>query len=143
MAQILLEEAHEQLNPMVSDWVFGGSAAAKKALLSEWEALPSPQKEAVAAQVRKLVPARLTVYRSVRHEGDLPLRGGASVTDDLKSRGRAYNTHAFEVAPNDIMLHYKMQESWLSSKAYAHEREIILRPDAKPRHLGPVTQASL
>jgi len=131
-----LDQAHERLNEHVSDWVFRNDGSAKKRLMAEWKKLPPKQRTALERQVKSVVPSSLMVYRSMRPGDDPSRMGGASVTDDPSTR--TGDVHAFEITPKDVMLHYRMKGSWLSSKSYAHEREIILRPDASPKYVGPV-----
>jgi hypothetical protein len=130
-------DAHAELNPHVSDWVFSGNKAAKKALFRAYEGLDDNEKDALDHEVRGVMPSSLTVYRSVRPGQPLD-RGGSSVTDDLSTR--TGEVHAWRITPADVLLHYGQKESWLASKAYGHEREIILKPNAKPKYLGPVEQ---
>lgn len=131
-----LRAAHEDLNPHVSAWVFGNDRHAKTALIATYKGLDARKRAALEAEVRTYVPAPVTVYRSVRPGQALDDMGGRSVSDLRK--GRTGNVHAWEITADDVMLHYKQPESWLASKTYAHEHEIILRPDAQPRYLGPV-----
>ena len=130
-------DAHAELNPHVSDWVFSGNKAAKEALFRAYEGLDDNEKDALDHEVRGVMPSSLTVYRSVRPGQPLD-RGGSSVTDDLSTR--TGEVHAWRITPADVLLHYGQKESWLASKAYGHEREIILKPNAKPKYLGPVEQ---
>lgn len=132
--QNLRMRAHSELNPHVSTWVFYNDPSAKRELMRVWAELPDAAREALANEVRELVPGKIVVYRTLREADSVDALGGSSVTDSRQSRGNG-NVHAFEIRPDDILLHYGMSESWLSSKAYAHEREIILRPDARPVHL--------
>lgn len=132
----LLVAAHETLNPFVSDWVFSGNKAAKDGLLRAYRDLNPRLKAQLAEEIRTLVHGKIVVYRSVRPGQPIDQMGGMSVTDKLSTR--TGDVHSWEIDPDDIMLHYKQQDSWLSSRAYAHEQEIILRPDARPKYLGPV-----
>lgn len=134
-----LADAHEELNPYVSDWVFSGRGDAKTALIDAYNGLSNQQKSALAEEIRSVMPPTLTVYRSVR-----PTRssmGGVSVTDDVDTRS-GDQIHAWEITPDDVILHHKQKDSWLGNKTYAHEREIILKPNATPRYIGEMTPAS-
>jgi hypothetical protein len=128
--------AHETLNPFVGPWVFNNDGAAKRQLMSAYQELPERSKAALAFEVDQAMSGPTVVYRWLK-EGDDPMKmGGASVTDDPTSLGYGSNVHAFRVSPDDVMLHYKQEDSWLHSKRYGHERELILKPDARPQHLG-------
>ena len=131
-----LPAAHRELNPFVGPWVFNNDGGAKRQLMAAYEGLPDRQKAALAFEVSQAMSGPTVVYRWLK-EGDNPSKmGGASATDDPKALGYGSNTHAFKVSPDDVMLHYKQRDSWLSSKRYGHEHELILKPDARPQHLG-------
>lgn len=136
MDQILLDEVHESLNPYVSSWVFGGSRAAKIALLDAYKDLSDREKSLLLKEIRALMPSRMLVYRSVRPGQPLGRTGGISVSDDPATR--TGDVHVFSITPEDVLLHYGQKSSWLSSNAYRHEREIILKPDARPKYIGPL-----
>lgn len=127
--------AHDKLNEHAGDWVFRGNAESKKKLIETYEALPQRQRDMLAIEVKRAMPGKVTVYRSMRPGQSLDAMGGMSVSDERKGR-TGNEVHKWEISPDDVMLHYKQAASWLGSKQYAHEHEIILKPDAKPRYLG-------
>lgn len=128
--------AHRALNPFVGPWVFHNDGGAKRKLMAAYLALNARRKAALESEVARAMSGPTIVYRWLR-EGDSPTKmGGASVTEDPAAFGFGANVHAFKVTPKDVMLHYGQQDSWLSSKRYGHEKEMILKPDATPQHLG-------
>lgn len=114
----------------------GGNRAAKIALLDAYRNLSDREKYLLLKEICALMPSRLLVYRSVRPGQPLGRTGGVSVSDDPATR--TGNVHVFSITPEDVLLHYGQKSSWLSSNAYRHERETILKPDAKPKYIGPL-----
>jgi DNA topoisomerase IB len=137
---ILAEEAHDELNPFVSDWVFRNDGKAKTKLFEHYRNLPKANKQALDAEMKYVVNKLhgsdyVTVYRSMR-PGDNSL-GGMSVSTDRTTRS-GNDVRAFKVHHSDILLHWGQEESWLSSKTFKHEKELILKESAKPE---PIDQS--
>ena len=130
--------AHKALNPHVGPWVFHSDGSAKGKLMRAYSALSERQKAALAFEAALAMSGATVVYRWLQG-GDKPSQmGGASVTDDPTAFGYSPNVHSFRVTPDDVMLHYKQEDSWLSTKRFGHEHEMILKPNARPQHLGQV-----
>jgi hypothetical protein len=62
--------------------------------------------------------------------------GGMSLTTERPTHLRPDQYHAFEVRPEHVLAHWNQNESPLGGKAFGHEREVILKPNAEPRALG-------
>ncbi len=132
--------AHEALNPDVSAWVFDNEGGAKTRLFNTYAELTDREKTALAADAEHAVKRHhgseyITVYRSLRPGDDPKSMGGMSATTDLSTRGKATDVHAFRVHHSDILVHWGQPESWLNSKRFRHEREVILKPNAKVHEL--------
>lgn len=128
----MIANAHEDLNPFVSDWVFRGDSEAKSQLLSAWHGLDHATKNALADDVERVVREHhggeyVTVYRSMRPGDRDTDRAGMSASTDPKSR-TGQDVQAFQVHHSQILLHWAQEASWLNSKTYRHEREVILKP---------------
>jgi len=114
--------------------VFSSDPRDKESLIDAYNGLSDRQKTVIATDVRETFRRvynadKTTIFRSFRgHEVDM---GGLSVTDERSTRVGT-DVRAFEVSHSDVMLHYAQDESPLESRAFGHEREIILRPDANP-----------
>lgn len=100
-----------------------------KALFQTWAALPPDLKTALDnANRAALGGGALTLYRlqTPYEREDL---SGASFTADPNL------WQAYRVAVEDVLVSYKTPEftSQFSNPSYGHEKEVILKPTAKPR----------
>lgn len=131
-------EALDALEPHITEWVFSGSATAKKNLFAAYDALDAKAKAAWDADVAKAfrrVHGGDTAQMFRRTKGEDPGRvGGLSLTTEFPRQGA--NVQVYEVSVNDVFAHHGQPDISLASKAFGHEKEVILRPRANPRHLG-------
>lgn len=139
--------AHRAMAGAVSTWTHEPSKG-KQAIFDAHGKLDEIEQAALQFQVQDIVERdtggeHVTAYR-VLNEGDDPKKmGGASVSLDPRWKEKP-NAQAFKVHYSDILLHHK-QANIPGNKhrgselglGYGHEQEVILRPDAKPEHLGP------
>jgi hypothetical protein len=127
-----LDMAMDDLEPYVASWVNYGASSDKRELLNAYTSLKDRKKKAIDTYLRTIIPEKLVLYRQMKSGRDF---SGASMTEDPSwLTGSA--TYAFEVDRSDVMLHFKMENSWIGSKRYSHEKEVILKPGANPRKLG-------
>lgn len=135
-ANVHLEEALEELHEPLVGWVFYNSVSDKKELFERYHALSPVHKQALAQAVSAAMKhSRTVMYRRMKSGQSPGTMGGQSLSLHNPRMGEV---HAFEVEPSDILLHPGVPDTALTSKAFGHEREAILKLDAKPRHLGLV-----
>jgi hypothetical protein len=126
-----LDDAIEVLFPLVSDWVHYPHQG-KQELMDAWRGLTAQQKAALDADVLRAVLKnhRSDVFFAWRRKG-LPhgKLGGASLhTIEPPS---STQPEAFLIHASDVMIHWGQEELPLARKSFAHEKEIILKPDVK------------
>lgn len=127
---IWLGEAIDTMYPAVMDWIHHPSQASKRAIFDAYDSLSLKPKAAYDADVesafRREHGATVTVYRYKARED----MAGASVSPVKPRDSTAHK--AFEIRPSDVLVHYGQEEMPLGGKAFGHEKEIILRPNARP-----------
>lgn len=135
---LALNDALDYLHGPLVEWVTAPSPAAKLDLLRAWAELAPDQKSALAQDVRRAFltahgTEQTVAYRRLKPDDLDYLRGGMSLTTDraqvanlLPERYRAYL-----IRPADLLLHWA-QDTYLGSRTWKHEREIILLPHAQP-----------
>lgn len=139
-AEMWLEVAHDDLFAPLNEWVHRGNRADKVAFLDAYDALPPRAKAAWDVDVldafqRAHGAGPATMYRRMKDEAPGRM-GGVSVTTDAPRQGA--EVHGFEVRAADVLAHWAQDDSPLASRSFGHEREVVLRRDAKPRHLGVI-----
>ncbi len=113
-------------------WVYRG--VHKDKLFDAWRKLTDMQKRSLDHVHREAFGTKpLTLYRRItgyQAEG----LGGASFTDDPALFERA---QPYRVNPSDLLLTYRTPEFGhiFGNALYGHEREMILKPDARPELL--------
>ncbi len=137
-----LGEALDSLEPLLSDWVFSGNKQAKLDLLDAYDALSPKAKAAwdadVAAAFRRAHGGdTATMYRRMKNASVARGMGGVSLTTVFPKQGA--EVHSFEVHVDDVLAHHAQEETPLASKAYGHEKEVILKRTAKVKPLGSST----
>lgn len=119
------------LHDNVAWWVYRGTQ--KKQLFDGWRSLSAEQREALdTANAAAHGTKPVTLYRlrtGYEFEGEL---GGASFTDDPELWGD--KSEPYTVNPRDIMVSHRTPDlgQVFNNRTYGHEREVILKPDAKP-----------
>lgn len=134
-ADIWLDIALDKLHAPLNGWVFYGSAGDKKELMETYQTLRGQEKAALTKAVKRAMGQKATMYRRLKPGQKPSSMGGMSLHIDNPKMG---TVHAFEVAASDVLLHPDVPGTPLASKAFGHEREAILKPDARPRYLGIV-----
>lgn len=120
----------------MSEWVFYGSPQAKGELLAAYESLPPGQRRAwddavMAAFVGYHGSATATMYRRVKTPSDTSASGLSVTTDDVRRNARF--VAVFDVSAEDVLAHHAQADMPLASRAFGHEREVILAPGNKAR----------
>jgi len=134
-----LEDALDILHPALSDWVYRNDASAKRVLMDAYKSLSSVQRKALAKAVSKAFSrahggTTATLYRRMKPGQDTGRIGGRSLSAKVD---RSAARHAsFSVRDKDVLVHFGIPDTPLSSKAYGHEKEVILLPKASPRFIG-------
>jgi hypothetical protein len=126
-------QVEEALGEHVAWWIYRG--AHKSALFNAWQSLSPEQKRALDnANRAALGSGGLTLYRlrTPYEEEDL---AGASFTVDPSLWGD--QGEAYRVSVEDVLVSYKTPEfdRIFRNPTYGHEKEVILKPTAKPRPL--------
>jgi DNA topoisomerase IB len=134
---IWLEAALDELHGPLSDWVHYGRSGSKRELFEAYDGLAPQAKMALAGAVRKAFggSSKAIMYRRLKSSGEASRMGGMSLTTALPGYVEA---EAFEVEADDVLVHHGVPGTPLSSKAFGHEKEVILKPTANPKSLGPV-----
>jgi len=130
-ASIWLEEALDDLWEPAVDWVHRNSADGKRRLFAAYKNLSPKARAALEQAVSAAVGGSLVAYRNLRSGNDVKRMGGMSLS---LTRPKSGNTVAFRVSARDILLHPSVAggDNPLNSKAFGHEKEIILKLDASP-----------
>lgn len=132
--------ALDRLYPLLNMWIFYGGKSDKAALFEGYEALPAAQKLSWDQEVARAFEAfhhsdRAIMYRRVKPGGEIAREmRGASVTTEKPSHGETIA--AFTVRSEDVLAHHAQNYTPLASRAFGHEFEVILKPDARPVFLG-------
>jgi len=142
MTSIWLDRALEKLWPPVQLWVHYPDSEGKRAkaeLLDAYDSLGPREKAAYDADVREAFlrahgSDRVIAYRRRKARSE-PMAGLSLSTLEPGARSDTYS-----VSLNDVLVHWAQSEMPLSSRAYGHEKEIILRRDAEPVPVGEVKE---
>ena len=133
---VWLDEAFDVLGPLITDWVFYGRGQAKRELLKAYRDLPPKAQAAWDADVAQAFRRyhgsdSVVMYRRVKSG---KLSGGDSLTTTKPRHGA--DVRAYKVRVKDVLAHHAQDEILLSSRAYGHEKEVILKEAAKPREIS-------
>jgi len=134
-----LEDALDTLYPALSDWVYRNDYGAKKDLFAAYNGLMASQKRALASEVSKAFKKHHggsigILYRRMKPGQETSKVGGQSLSAKVD---RSAARHAkFEVRDKDVLLHFGIPDTPLSSRAFGHEQEVILKPGASPKFIG-------
>jgi hypothetical protein len=131
-----LEDALDELWEPVSEWVHKGNAASKNSLLAAWQALDSRSKQALAQDVSRAIKgahggSSFLAYRYLK--GPVPRDWGGYSLTTKKPPGSFDHVLTLRVEAKQVLLHWAQQDTPLSSKAFGHEKELILLPGATPK----------
>lgn len=138
MTRYDLADALDNIHEDLAFWIYYNDPAAKRGLLRRYEALPEQQRAALERAVETVFQGRtLIAYRRLKPGDRLDRMGGASLSTDRPTHAAF---EAFALTPEDVLLHWAVtypdgDSTALDSEAFGHEHEIILRPDARPRHI--------
>jgi len=132
-----LRTAVRELYPHVTMWVHYPQTegkASKQALFDAYAALPAKAKEAYDRDVYEaFVRAHGIDWAVAYRYRSFHRVGGASLTTKVP-----HTVHvAYKVRPEHVLVHWAQEQMPLGAKAFGHEKEIILRPDAEPREVKP------
>lgn len=133
---LALEIACERLWGPIMEWIHRPSLG-KEAILEAYARLSDRQRSALADDVactfaREHGAASVVAYRyreRPRHVGGLSL-----TTEEPRYLSRSLYA-AYLVHHADVLAHWGQECLPLGGRAFGHEREIILKPDADPRRL--------
>lgn len=119
----LLQDVEDALGAPLRMWIHYGSGADKADLLQAYADLTAPQKAVLHRAVEAEVPTPLVAYRRVK---GTETNAGTSLS---LAKPPAHVPHvAYRVAADDLLV----PPSWLVTHAFGHEREVLLRPGARP-----------
>jgi hypothetical protein len=125
----------------VSFWVHRGHGPSKLAAGEAWKQL-DPVVQWLAGQEAKQAFSDLydsdstTMWRRLKGTQGRWNKGLLSLHDKNMSYGMKPGTVVpYQVHWSDVLIHWGMTNSPLSSKGYGHEREVILKPGMSPREL--------
>lgn len=126
---IPLEFALRKMYPAVNLWVHYPNEG-KAAVFEAYASLKPKERAAYDADVREAFlrahGGATTVAYRYRNRPDH--MGGMSLTS-VKPH---WDHTGYLVAVDDVLVHWAQEEMPLSSKAFGHERELILRPESNP-----------
>lgn len=132
------DNAMDALHEHLADWVHGGRGSGKKQLGEAYKRLGETEKAALEEANRE---AFVAVHG--KEEAALYRRGKAtdsghemlSLTTEKPTHGA--DIQAFKVSYRDVLLHHGVPDTPLNSRAFGHEKEVVLKPGAV---LSPVAQ---
>lgn len=126
------EAALDELYAPLASWVHYGSASDKRELLAAYAGLSEAKRDAwdrsVGATFREYHGADSSLmYRRIKAESPTAT-SGTSVTTEKSETETARTVATYRVHASDVLAHHAQTDTPLASKAYGHEREVILRP---------------
>lgn len=132
MSNLWYEMAMDALWAPASDWVYRSDRNAKQQMFSAFDSLPEQAQKAYMQEVissfRRLFGSEAILWRRMKSGQSSSNMGGRSLS---AQRVEGVST-AFRVRAKDVFMHYGMSDTPLSSKAFGHELEVILKPSASP-----------
>lgn len=134
-----LASAHRKLWGPSQDWIHSPSRKTKEALLNAWKELPDHEKQAHADNVKETFAKEhggehVTVYRYKTDKMDGEhIPDGMSVSTK-KPDGVKHNV--YRIHHSDVLAHYGQSSLPFGNKSFGHEKEIVLKPGAKPEKIG-------
>jgi hypothetical protein len=134
---LALQRAVNKLWAPLVNWIHSPSRG-KSEVLSAYSQLSAREKAALDSDV---AAAFQRVYRSdsiIAYRYRDSKIGGASLSD-VEPRYLASNQYAaYRVHASDVLAFWGQKELPLGNKSFAHEHEIILKPNAKPACANPI-----
>ena len=131
-AKLKAQIAIDKLAPAVSDWVHSPHEG-KQAIADAYASLTQQQKDALDEHTREVFDrehgGQETVMYRYKDSGRTGLTSMSPVEPKYLSRDK-YT--AYRVKASDVLVHYGHDESPLATRAFGHEKEVILKPDAAP-----------
>lgn len=126
---LLAAQVEDALYSHANNWVFYGDATAKQDLLAAWTQLSPAGKAWLDHEVAQVVQRHhgsnvVVAYRYEKSGQPTRTLSGTSLT----TKQPQWKSHAFRVPAGVILLHWGQPMFPLSSGAYGHEEEIILKP---------------
>lgn len=133
---VAYERAVDSLYPSLREWVFYGSAQAKRDLLAAYDALPADPRRAWRDAVARAFEGyhgstTARMYRRVKSPSDTNTSGLSVTTDDVRRNARY--VAVFDVSAGDVLAHHAQEDTPLASRAFGHEKEVVLAPENKAR----------
>lgn len=133
-----LQLACDKLWGPIMEWIHSPSSG-KADLFKAYAALKDREKTALDQDVHHaFVSAHGGSSTTAYRYKDRPRHmGGMSLTSaEPKYLAREMYT-AFEVKASDVLAHWAQGDLPLGGRAFGHEKEMILKPDANPKRLDP------
>jgi hypothetical protein len=134
---IWLDVAWDDMAAPIRTWIHRPSEG-KEAIFDAWRELEPKARQAWEADVRSAVQrahgaSTFVGYRRIKGSEHL---GGMSVTTE-KSNAKAAPGHevaAYRISADDVLVHWG--QGGPLSGGFAHEKEVILKPNAKPQRIA-------
>jgi hypothetical protein len=127
-----LDSAISKLYPFVMEWIHSPSVG-KAALMKAWQDLSEREKKAIDRDVLEAVQRNhgADEFMAWRYKGLTAGKlGGTSLTTKEPTYLSRDKYRAYLVNADEVMVHWGQEDMPLSSQAFGHEQEIILKPNA-------------
>jgi hypothetical protein len=134
--RIALDGAKAKLWEPIMDWIQRPSEG-KANLIATYESLSDREKYLLDEDIlhvfeREYGADTVIVYRYRTREGNM---SGMSVSDVEPKYLGTSGYRAFRIHASDVLAHYGQDGVPLGNRQFRHEKEIILKPDARPEAL--------
>jgi len=136
--QLVRDNALEKMWAPIMDWIHSPGRG-KKGVFDAYTQLTTQEKAALEADVARAFRSahggnEVIAYRYKDQPGSM---GGMSLTtEEPKYLSRDQYT-AYKVHASDVLAHWGQDDLPLSGKAFGHEKELILKPNANPKIVKP------
>ena len=139
MDRYYLDDALDKLHPGLSDWVNRNDPSGKKAMFQAYSELSDEERHALSSVVKAAFSKhhggkKAVLYRRMKRGQDVKKMGGMSLSASIDQSGASHAK--FSVDADDVLLHFGVPDTALSSRRFGHEKEIILKKNARPKFLG-------
>jgi hypothetical protein len=116
------------------EWVHYPNTSGKKSVFEAYESLRPQEQAAYDADVAQAFQrAHGSTAIAYRYKNRPSHMGGMSLTTREPTYLEPDKYSAYELHAADVLVHWGQSDMPLASKAFGHEREVILRPDANPK----------
>lgn len=128
--------AKDKMDAAIVDWIHAPDSIGKAPIFEAYKALNEKQRDAWDGEVensfRDAFGESVIAYRYKAGHDDAT---GKSLSTEAPTYLAKEKYSKFRVKPEHVLAHYAQEDSPLSRGQFKHEKEIILRADAKPERI--------